>query len=78
LNSPESAAEAVHAIQRDSIFEVDRQLLRAKEVLPHGVFTPWVISEAGISIRAARNYMQAAGFIEGKPATVADLPPAVL
>jgi hypothetical protein len=74
----QSAAEAVHAIQRDSIFEVGRQLLRAKEVLPHGVFTTWAISEVGISIRAARNYMQAAGFIEGKPATVADLPPVIL
>ena len=73
-----SAATGVKSAQEHALREVGRHLLRAREALPHGAFTPWLQAELGITDRTARNYMQAAAFLDGKPETIAVLPPTVL
>ncbi len=73
-----AAAEAIRDIQKRTIPEVGHHLLLAKAALPHGAFTSWAKSELGIEARSARNYMAAAEWLVGKPASVAALPPTVL
>ncbi len=72
------AAAGFRSAQECALREVGRHLMRAKEALPHGAFTPWLQAELGITDRTARYYMQAAAFVEGKPETIAVLPPTVL
>lgn len=72
------AAAGFRSAQEYALREVGRHLMRAKEVLPHGAFTPWLQAELGITDRTTRNYMQVAAFLEGKPETIAVLPPTVL
>lgn len=74
----QAAADAIRDIHKRAIPAIGRYLLTAKEVLPHGAFTAWAEQELGINQRSARNYMQAASWLMGKPATVAVLPPTVL
>jgi len=73
-----SAAAAIKAVTARSIREIGQHLLLAKAALPHGAFTVWAETELGISGRSARNYMTAAQWLDGKPETVADLPPSVI
>src|SRR5438128_9389646 len=47
-------------------------LIRAKDLLPHGAFIPWVKKNCGVSRRTASNYMRVARewatvFANGKP-----------
>lgn len=72
------AAEIIHGVQKAFTLEVGRQLLRAKDILPHGAFERWVQDVLDMKPRTARNHMNAARWLHGKPATVADLPPTVL
>ena len=73
-----AAASAVRESHKRFIPEVGRHLLRAKKVLPHGDFEKWVQHELGITPRSARNYMDAAQWLEGKSETLSVLPPTVL
>ena len=72
------AAAVIQAVQREAIQEVGKHLLRARAALPHGAFEAWVRDVVGITPRTARNYMAAAEWLDGKPETVAGLPPTVL
>lgn len=73
-----SAAAAIKALTARFIPQIGQHLLAAKAALPHGAFTPWAETEVGISGRSARNYMAAAQWLDGKPETVADLPPTII
>ena len=72
------AAEVIQGVQRAFTLEVGRQLLRVKDALPHGAFEQWVRGVLDMKPRTARNCMKAARWLDGKPATVADLPPTLL
>ena len=48
-------------------------LRRAKELLGHGNFQPWLKAEVRWSERTARNYMSLAAHFQGKTANFADL-----
>ena len=73
-----AATDGIRSIHKQAIPAIGRHLLAAKKALPHGTFTQWAEQELGIAARSARNYMQLAGWLMGKPATVAVLPPTVL
>jgi len=53
--------------------EIGLELARAKELLPHGQFRPWVRREFRWSERTATNYIILAQHYEGKTAKFADL-----
>jgi hypothetical protein len=55
------------------IVEIGEGLLRAKELLGHGNFLPWLQAEFRWSERTARNYMTLAAHLQGKTANFADL-----
>jgi len=72
------AAAGIRSAHKGFLGEVGRHLLRAKDVMEHGTFTRWAQAELGMTDRTARNYMQATRFLEGKPETIAVLPPTIL
>jgi DUF3102 family protein len=55
------------------IVEIGEALRRAKELLGHGNFLPWLKAEFRWSERTARNYMSLADHFQGKTANFADL-----
>ena len=55
------------------IVEIGGALRRAKELLGHGNFLPWLKAEVRWSERTARNYMSLAAHFQGKTANFADL-----
>ena len=55
------------------IVEIGEALMRAKELLGHGNFLPWLKAEFRWSERTARNYMSLAAHFQGKTANFADL-----
>jgi hypothetical protein len=55
------------------IVEIGGALCRAKELLGHGNFLPWLKAEFRWSERTARNYMSLAAHFQGKTANFADL-----
>jgi hypothetical protein len=55
------------------IVEIGEALRRAKELLGHGNFLPWLKAEVRWSERTARNYMSLAAHFQGKTANFADL-----
>ncbi len=55
------------------IVEIGGALWRAKELLGHGNFLPWLKAEFRWSERTARNYMRLAAHFQGKMANFADL-----
>jgi hypothetical protein len=63
---------------RTSIIETGSDLITIRDKLEHGAFGAWIALEFDFSERTAQNFMSAARFVEGKSATVADLPPAAL
>ncbi len=73
-----ASATAIKSVTAHAIPEIGRHLLEAKAALPHGAFTAWTEVELGIGARSARNYMSAAQWLEGKPATVSVLPPTII
>jgi hypothetical protein len=61
------------AIQLGIAVDVGNDLLRAKELLGHSNFLPWLKAEFQWSVRTARNYMNVARFFDGRRAKFADL-----
>jgi Protein of unknown function (DUF3102) len=57
----------------EAVHDVGAALLRAKELLGHGNFLPWLQAEFRWSERTANNYMSIARFFRGKTANFADL-----
>jgi hypothetical protein len=57
----------------EAVHDVGADLLRAKELLGHGNFLPWLQAEFRWSERTANNYMAIARFFRGKTANFADL-----
>ena len=55
------------------IVEIGGALRRAKELLGHGYFLPWLKAEFRWSERTARDYMRLAAHFQGKTANFADL-----
>ncbi len=73
-----AAAEAIRKTLSDAIPKIGSHLLRAKAVLPHGMFEAWAEDELGFSSRTARNYMQAAEWLEDKSEILSDLPSTII
>jgi hypothetical protein len=61
-----------------AIIDIGRNLLVAKQTLPHGRFSPWVETECGFAPRTAQNYMRVAEFADGKRETVSLLTPSAI
>ena len=55
------------------IVEIGEDLSKAKELLGHGNFLPWLQAEFRWSERTARNYMSLAAHFQGESANFADL-----
>ena len=72
------AASRIRSALHNSVAEIGQQLLKARRLVKHGMFQAWAKDELGISPRSASRYMQAARFMDGKSAILADLPPAVI
>jgi Protein of unknown function (DUF3102) len=79
---PENVAEIGMLVTRiktsrrrhvEAVHDVGAALLRAKELLGHGNFLPWLQAEFRWSERTANNYMSIARFFRGKTANFADL-----
>jgi hypothetical protein len=62
----------------DDIVAVGLDLLRAKELLSHGSFGPWLEAEFGLSHRSATQFMRAADRFGNRLEAVASLPSGVL
>ena len=60
------------------IIEVGKDLLRAKELLPHGEFTGWLASQFELSHRSANQFMAAARRFGAELESVASLPSGVV
>ncbi len=76
-----AARKAAETIRREvlrTIPLVGRHLLAVKEMLHHGQFTAWAQAELGMTARTAQNYMNAARWLEGKPKSLAHLPPTAI
>jgi hypothetical protein len=80
--SAENVAEITMLVSRikasrkrhvEAVHDVGLDLLRAKELLGHGNFLPWLQAEFRWSERTANNYMSIARFFRGKTANFADL-----
>jgi hypothetical protein len=65
--------KASHKRHLEAVYEIGADLLRAKELLGHGNFLPWLQAEFRWSDRTANNYMSIARFFQGKSANFADL-----
>ncbi|MBA2400593.1 MAG: DUF3102 domain-containing protein [Bradyrhizobium sp.] len=61
----------------ETIMEIGRELILAREQIDHGGFELWIEHELSIGMRTAQNYMSVARLADdqGKSATVALLPP---
>lgn len=73
-----AAVAAIRGELRRSVPAIGRHLLAVKAKLPHGHFVSWAQAELGMTARTAQNYMNAAGFLEGKSETLSLLPPTIL
>jgi hypothetical protein len=66
------------ATMTPAIIDIGRNLLVAKQTLPHGRFLPWVKAECGCTPRTAQNHMRVAEFADGKSETVSLLTPSAI
>ncbi|MGA2793921.1 MAG: DUF3102 domain-containing protein [Roseiarcus sp.] len=73
INKLVSRIRATHRRHLEAVYEIGADLLRAKELLGHGNFLPWLQAEFRWSERTANNYMSIARFFQGKTANFADL-----
>jgi hypothetical protein len=73
INKLVSRIKAAHKRHLEAVYEIGADLLRAKELLGHGNFLPWLQAEFRWSDRTANNYMSIARFFQGKSANFADL-----
>jgi hypothetical protein len=72
-------ARRIHGVLQRAIIQIGQELLAIKHEMSHGTFTRWINAEmGGTTLRTAENYMRVARWVEGKPETVALLPPTVL
>lgn len=62
----------------DDIVTVGRDLIRAKELLGHGLFGAWLEKEFSLSHRSATQFMRAADRFGGRLEAVSDLPSGVV
>jgi hypothetical protein len=62
-------------VQLAAMVEIGESLLRAKELLGHGNFLPWLRAEFLMSERTARNYMALFACFQGKTGNFADMDP---
>jgi hypothetical protein len=72
----EALTQKIKKIQSQELearVEIGLELLKAKDLLAHGEFRPWVRREFRWSERTATNYMELAKHYEGKTAKFADL-----
>ena len=77
----QQSAERIRSLgrqQTEAIVEIGRELISAKERLPHGEFTAWLDAEFGMSDRTALNYMHLANWGQDKPEIISVLPPTAL
>lgn len=64
--------------QNEAIVEIGKELKAAKETLPHGQFTRWIMAEFGMTDRTALNYMHLAEWTEDKPEIISGLQPTAI
>jgi len=62
----------------ENIIKIGDNLLEVRDVLPHGQFLPWIISEFGMSDQSARNYIHVAERFGGKIKNFLNLSSSVL
>lgn len=74
------ARKAAHEIREsqhrfiEDVVAIGRNLIRVKDLLPHGEFGKWLGSEFAMSSRTAERYMQAAKAFGPNPTRVSCLP----
>jgi hypothetical protein len=73
INKLVTRIKASHKRHLEAVYEIGADLLRAKELLGHGNFLPWLQAEFRWSDRTANNYMSIGRFFQGKSANFADL-----
>lgn len=73
-----TAAISIRTTMAGSLREIGTHLSQVKAALGHGNFTAWMETELGFTDRTARNYMQVADFLEGKPEIISVLPATTL
>jgi hypothetical protein len=73
INKLASRIKATRKRHLEAIFEIGADLVRAKELLGHGNFLPWLQAEFRWSERTANIYMKIAQRFQGKTAILADL-----
>jgi hypothetical protein len=59
----------------EDVIEIGNALIRQKDLLPHGMFLPWIETESEMGQRTAYNFTGVAEKYGGKLATVASLSP---
>jgi hypothetical protein len=69
------SVKSARRVQLAAQVEIGESLLRAKELLGHGNFLPWLNAEFLMSERTAQNYMTLAEHFQGKTRNFADLDP---
>lgn len=72
-----SIVKSINSRTKAHYVETGRDLIRASEILPHGKLGPWLKENFGWSPSTARNYMNAAKFVD-KSAKAADLQPSAV
>lgn len=77
-NEARASADRIKQCIRRSVIDVGRELVRMKDVIPHGDFMPWVGSELRMTQRTAQRYMSVVTAFEGKCDSVSYLPPTTL
>jgi hypothetical protein len=69
------SVKSARRVQLAAMVEIGESLLRAKELLGHGNFLPWLKAEFLMSERTARNYMALFACFHGKTGNFADMDP---
>lgn len=77
LSEIEKIAKRIKARNSTHAIETGRDLLKAKSLLPHGEFGPWLKANFEWTAKTAQNYMNAAKLAE-KSETVSFLKPAAV
>lgn len=75
-----ASAERIRSYGRQTAViaaHIGEELIKAKKLLPHGMFKHWILAEFGFSIGTAENLMNAAELLQADP-SFASLPKSVL
>lgn len=73
-----SAARRIRDHLKRAVIDIGRELIAAKDILPHGTFADWVRLEFKMEPRTAQNYMAVASAFGEKCESVSYLPPTTL